>query len=62
MLRYLRSCHYVLLKARHGLPVRSVVVLLRREADGPEMTGTVRHLLPDGRHYLEFRCEALRVW
>ena len=33
MLRY-----NVLLKNRHGLPVRSVVILLRPKADGPEMT------------------------
>src|SRR5258708_26315459 len=40
MLRY-----NVLLKNRHALPVRSVVILLRPKADGPEMTGVVRHAL-----------------
>jgi hypothetical protein len=52
----------VLLNRRHGLPVRTVVVLLRREADGPEMTDSVRHALPDGRPYLEFRYDVTRIW
>src|SRR4051794_17672715 len=40
MLRY-----NVLLNHRHLLPVRSVAILLRTKADGPAMTGTVRHTL-----------------
>lgn len=52
----------VLLHGRHGLPVQSVVLLLRRESDGREMTGTVRHALPDGRQYLEFHYNAIRIW
>ncbi len=44
----------VLLKVRHGLPVRSVVVLLRPKADGAEMSGVVRHAV-GGQQYLEFR-------
>jgi predicted transposase YdaD len=42
MLRY-----NVLLKNRHRLPVRSAVILLRAKADGPEMSGVVRHSLAD---------------
>jgi predicted transposase YdaD len=56
MLRY-----NVLLKHRHGLPVRSVVILLRAKADGPEMGGVVRHSL-DGEQYLEFRYRVVRIW
>jgi predicted transposase YdaD len=56
MLRY-----NVLLKHRHGLPVRSVVILLRAKADGPEMGGVVRHTLADER-YLEFHYRVVRIW
>jgi predicted transposase YdaD len=52
----------VLLNSRHDVPVQSTVVLLRREADGPEVTGTLRRTLPDGRLYLEFRYHAIRIW
>jgi predicted transposase YdaD len=52
----------VLLKRRHRLPVRSVVVLLRPEADRSELTGVIEHWLPDGERYLEFRYRVVRVW
>lgn len=56
MLRY-----NVLLHGRHGAPVRSVALLLRPKADGPEMTGVVRHRLGD-EQYLEFAYRILRIW
>lgn len=56
MLRY-----NVLLHGRHQLPVRSVALLLRPKADGPEMTGAVRHRLGDER-YLKFAYRILRIW
>jgi predicted transposase YdaD len=56
MLRY-----NVLLKNRHHLPVHSVVILLRPKADGPEMTGVVRHTLGD-ECYLEFHYRVFRIW
>lgn len=56
MLRY-----NVLLKNRHRLPVRSVVILLRPKADGPQMSGVVRHMLGD-EQYLEFKYRAFRLW
>jgi predicted transposase YdaD len=59
-LRVLR-CN-VLLRHRHGLPVYSAVVLLRPEADGPGMSGSVQHRHADGTCYLEFRYQVLRVW
>src|SRR5207253_11468456 len=38
----------VLLRVRHSLPVRSVVILLRPEADGKTMTGHFQETLPNG--------------
>ena len=55
--RYNILAHY-----RHGLPVQSVVVLLRREADGPQITGLLQHRLPDGLLYHEFRYNVVKVW
>jgi hypothetical protein len=52
----------VLLAGRYDLPVQSVVVLLRREADGREMGGRVEQPLPNGRRYLEFLFDVVRVW
>lgn len=50
-----------LLDYRHDLPVRSVVFLLRPEADGPAITGKyVRSL--HTRRYLTFRYNVVRVW
>src|SRR5207244_4281729 len=43
------------------LPVRSVVILLRAKADGPEMTSVVRHTLAD-EQYLEFNYRVVRIW
>ena len=52
-----------LLNYRHGLPVRSVVVLLRREANAGTMTGVVelRHA-PADEPYHTFRYEVVRLW
>ena len=52
----------VLLTRRHGLPVRSIVILLRPKADGPTMTGRLRRALPNASTYLRFRYEILRLW
>lgn len=58
-----RLLHYnALLRYRHGLPVQSVAVILRPEADSPALTGVLRGELPDGRIYLEFRYLKVRVW
>jgi predicted transposase YdaD len=51
----------VLLMDRHGLPVRTVVILLRPKADGPEMTGVVRRALA-GEEYLGFHYRVVRIW
>jgi predicted transposase YdaD len=58
-----RTLQYsVLLRRRHHLAVRSVIVLLRPEADGPRMTGELRFHDPDDDCYLEFRYRIVRVW
>lgn len=48
---------------KYGLPVRSIVLLLRCEADGPAMGGVVEKQLPgDSAPYVLFRFGVLRVW
>ena len=58
-----RTLRYsVLLEYRHDLQVQSVVILLRPQADGPEMTGVSQRKLPNGEKYLEFKYHVIRVW
>ncbi len=53
----------VLLLARHKLPVRSVLILLRKKADGPKMTGSVVHRDPkDGEPIHSFHYRIVRLW
>lgn len=52
----------VLLRARHDLPVQSVVVLMRRTAAAPRLSGRLTLRLPDGRDYLTFRYDVVRTW
>lgn len=52
----------VLLISRHRMPVLSVAVLLRAEADGPGMTGLLQHSLPGQSSYLDFRYKVVRAW
>jgi hypothetical protein len=52
----------VLLQGRHGLPVQSIAVLLRPEADGPGLTGLLEHRLPGGWLYHQFRYKVVRIW
>lgn len=56
-LRYIALARY-----RHGLPVQTVFVLLRPEADGAAFTGILEEELPDGTKYLHFRYNVVRVW
>ena len=51
-----------LLYRRHGLPICSVAVLLRPEADGPELSGHLQQQFPSGQVYLDFRYAVVRVW
>ena len=52
----------VLLQDRHRLPVRTVVLLLRPEADRPHLTGVLRQAWPEGQAYLEFHYTVVRLW
>src|SRR5262249_18522931 len=63
----------VLLRRRHGLPVRSVLLLLRPEANATNLDGVLSLYDPeeqalaakqnrDPRPYLIFRYEVVRLW
>jgi hypothetical protein len=51
-----------LIDYKHQIPVQTVAVLLRREADVPSIDGHLTLTQPDGRDYLDFRCLVVRVW
>lgn len=57
LLRYNVATHAVA-----GLPVHSVVVLLRPKANASDLTGTLDIPGADGRVYLSFRYTVVRVW
>ena len=58
-----RALHYnVLAGWRHKLRVRSVILLLRPEADSPRWTGLLELSEPDDAPYLVFRYRVIRVW
>jgi hypothetical protein len=52
----------VLLGRRHGVLVRTLVVLLRKSADSPELTGTLQRGFRDEPPYWVFRYGVVRVW
>jgi hypothetical protein len=58
----------VLLRRRHHLPVRTIVLLLRPAADGPHPPaprvpgGREEHHLPEGHQYLWFEYAVVRAW
>jgi predicted transposase YdaD len=51
-----------LLEDRHDLPVRSAAILLRPEADSPQLTGVYERGFPDEEPYLTFGYQAVRIW
>jgi predicted transposase YdaD len=51
-----------LLGHRHQLRVRSGAVLLRPEADSPQLTGMYERRFPGEEPYLTFRYAVVRVW
>ena len=51
----------VLLTDKTNLPVLTVVLLLRKEAQSSDLTGILRREHPDGQ-YLEWRYHLLKVW
>lgn len=44
------------------MPVQSVAVLLRPDADRPVLSGRFQRRLPGGQVYLDFRYRVVRVW
>lgn len=52
----------VLLHHRYGVPVHSVVVLLRPAADDPALTGELRYQGWPRRGKLTFKYEVVRLW
>ncbi|HZV07631.1 MAG TPA: hypothetical protein VE999_21270 [Gemmataceae bacterium] len=52
----------VLLHDGYGLPVHSVVILLRPRADRGDLTGTLSYAARPGRGKLEFVFEVIRLW
>jgi predicted transposase YdaD len=52
----------VLLHERYGLPVHSIVVLLRPRADRSDLTGGIRYQPRPDRGGLDFRFEVVRLW
>jgi hypothetical protein len=51
-----------LLHSHHKVPVRTVLVLLRPAADGPELTGVLEKKWHNGEVYDCFRYHVVRVW
>ncbi len=51
-----------MLHYQHGLPVETVVILLRREADGPASSGQAGFRSPSGWTEMKFKYRVLRVW
>ena len=47
---------------RHNAPVLSVVILLRPEADSPQLNGVVQLRFQNEEPYLIFRYQVVRVW
>jgi predicted transposase YdaD len=47
---------------RHDLPVLTVLVLLRKEANSPGLTGTYERKMPDGRLTNRYDYEVVRLW
>ncbi len=54
--------HRTLIAHRHQLRVRSVILLLRPEADGPAMTGLYEESFPDEPSDITFRFRIVRLW
>jgi len=51
-----------LLYDRYKVPIHSVALLLRRDANTPKLTGTLTRSHDDGRRYLQFEYDVIRVW
>lgn len=59
----IRVCRYgILALYEKRRPINSTVILLRPEADGPELTGLYEVRLPDGTLFLHYRYRVIRLW
>jgi predicted transposase YdaD len=47
---------------RHDLPVLTVLVLLRKEANSPSLSGVYERFLPDGRSTNRYDYQVVRLW
>jgi hypothetical protein len=52
----------VALDYQHDLPVLTVLVLLRKEANSPSLTGVYERSIPDGRPTNRYHYEVVRLW
>ena len=52
----------VALDYRHNLPVLTVVVLLRKEANSPHLTGRYERKVPDGFQTNRYNYKVVRLW
>ncbi len=52
----------VALDYRHDLPVLTILVLLRKEANSPSLTGVFERFLPDGRLTNRYDYQVVRLW
>ena len=50
------------LRRRERCPVHSVAILLRPDANATTLTGNLRWARHDGRPYLSFDYDVVRVW
>ena len=54
--------YHGLLLRRHELPIESTVVLLRPQADGPELSGRYEQRGPRGRLTVAIQNQVLPIW
>ena len=52
----------VALDYKHELPVLTVLILLRKEADSPGLTGSYERYLPDGSLANRYNYRVVRLW
>src|SRR5262249_14492602 len=52
----------VALDYRHELPVLTVLILLRKQADSPGLTGSYERHLPDGSLVNRYNYRVVRLW
>ncbi len=56
------ACYNLLIESKNYEPVYTVAVLLRREAQFPDLTGILRRQYGNQQQYLEFHYGIVRVW